>query len=150
MDEACLIIRVGSQLCALPLSHVAETMRPLTIRPVTDGPPCVCGLAVIRGRPVPVVDAAALMLNGAARSTTVTRFVSLNIADRGAALAVDEVIGIRQIDRDRLAELPPLLGGANQAIVSAVATLDGELVLVLHSGKLVPPAWALMEGRADF
>ena len=147
MSEACLIVRVGARFCALPLRHVAETMRAQPIHPVTDGIPCVRGIAIIRGSPLPVVDAA-MLLSSEASSTRATRLVSLKTADRRVALACDEVIGVRQIDQ--FADLPPLLSAANHDIVSAVATLDGELVLVLRSGRLLPPeAWAPMESGAD-
>src|SRR6185436_6230529 len=49
--------RVGGLLCALPLEHVEETMRPLAIEAIAGGPAFVRGLAVVRGAPIPAVDA---------------------------------------------------------------------------------------------
>ena len=51
-----LVVMVGARACAIPLDHVAETMRPLPIEPVAGTPGFVRGVSVIRGAPTPVVD----------------------------------------------------------------------------------------------
>ena len=48
-------------MCALPLVHVLEVMRPLPLEKVEPAPAFLLGLAVIRGEPLPVVDVAALL-----------------------------------------------------------------------------------------
>jgi purine-binding chemotaxis protein CheW len=146
--ELCLLVRVGRQLCALPLQHVDETMRPQPVRAVAGVPRFVRGVAVIRGSPVPVVDAASALLGGGELSSHVTRFVSLKTADRRVALAVDQVVGVRRIDRRHLSDLPPLLTAASEQVVSAIGTLDGELLIVLRSGKFVPDVvWSAIEAE---
>ena len=145
--ELCLLVRVGRQLCALPLQHIAETMRPQPVREIAGVPRFVRGVAVIRGIPVPVVDAASALCGGEP-SSHVTRFVALKTADRRVALAVDQVVGVRQIDRQHLSELPPLLSAASEQAVSAIGTLDGELLMVLRSGKFVPDVvWTAIEAE---
>ena len=147
--ELCLIIRVGRHLYALPIESVAETMRPQSVRPISGTPPFVRGVAAIRGVPVPVVDAASAFAADAPSSMSQsTRFVSLKTAGRWVALAVDEVLGVRHIDQTQLSAMPPLLAGANDRVVSAIGMLDGELLIVLRSGKVVPdPLWAAMEAE---
>lgn len=144
--ELCLVVRAGEQLYALPVKHVEETMRPLPLSGVAGAPPFVRGVAVIRGIPVPVVDSAAVLANGDQPLSSETRFVALRIAARRVALSVREVIGVRQIDRKQLADLPPLLAHAREHVVTAIGTLDRELLMVLRSGKLVPEdAWAAID-----
>ncbi|HLG56353.1 MAG TPA: chemotaxis protein CheW [Vicinamibacterales bacterium] len=141
--ESSLLCRVGNLLCALPLEHVEETMRPLAIEPLAGAPAFVRGLAVVRGIAVPVVDAAALLGVGIGRPT---RFVSVKAGSRRVALAVDAVEGIRRIPPASLDALPPLLGNSNADAISAVGTLDAELFLVLRSGRLVPDdLWATLK-----
>lgn len=99
---------------------------------------------MIRGLPVPVVDAASAIGQPEASSDG-RRFVSLKIAERRVALAVDEVIGVRQINHSHLADVPPLLAGTSANVV-AIGTLDSELLMVLRSGKLVPETtWMAIE-----
>lgn len=94
------------------------------------------GLALIRGESVPVIDAGMLLTGQACDGA---RFVVLRVAERRVALAVDEVLGARQIEADELERLPPLLSGAAE-MVRAMAVLDGRLVDVLESGRLIEAA----------
>jgi len=120
-------------------------MRPLPVEPVAGVPSFVHGLAVIRGSATPVVDAATLL--GAIGSAP-TRFVTVKAGPRRVALAVDAVVGIRAIPSESFASLPPLLQDSSVDAISAIATLDAELMLVLRSTRLVPDdAWAALEAE---
>jgi purine-binding chemotaxis protein CheW len=133
--ELALLCRSRARILALPLSRVAETMRPLPLEPLPGAPPFVTGVSVIRAAPVPVVDAALLLGGGDSHPR---RLVTLTVGDRRVALAVDEVLGVRPLAAEALAELPPLLREAGSGVVEAIGTLDTELLLVLRSARLVP------------
>lgn len=143
----CLLVQVRGLLCALPLEHVAETMRPLAVRAVPGAPPFVSGAAVIRGVPVPVVDAAVVLgLEQSPRPAG--RFVTLRAAGRRVAFAVDQVRGVRDIDQSHIGTLPPLLRDASAHVVAAVGTLDAELLVVLQAGRMVPEdLWPALAGE---
>lgn len=141
-----LLCRVGTRVCALPLTHVYETMRPLPTSALAGTPAFVRGVAVIRGAPVPVVDAARLL--GATDAAPARRFVTVRSGDRTVALAVDSVEGVSSLEAAELGELPPLLRDADAATVSAIGTLDAELLLVLESARVVPDSvWDKLDQR---
>jgi purine-binding chemotaxis protein CheW len=143
-----LICRVGSRLCGLPLAHVVETMRPLPVEPLAHLPSFVDGVSIIRGRPVPVLDARRLMGEDGEPGAR-ARFVTLELAERSAALSVDAVLGVRDIDVAELAQLPALLRDARNEMVAALGTLDQELLVVLERSRLLPEAvWAVIEAGA--
>ena len=133
--DAWLICRVQTRLCALPLEHVIETLRPLPVEPVAGAPPFVLGLAVIRGTPLPVIDAARLLGADDARTE---RFVTVMAGNRRVALAVDHVLGVRAVAPQSLHALPPLLHDADTDVIAAIGLLDAELLLVLRSTRLLP------------
>ena len=133
--DLSLICRVQTRLCALPLEHVVETLRPLPVEPVAGAPPFVLGLAVIRGAPLPVVDSARLLGADDARAG---RFVTVNAGNRRVALAVDCVLGVRAVAPESLHALPPLLHQADTDVIAAIGLLDAELLLVLRSARLLP------------
>jgi chemotaxis signal transduction protein len=54
------------------------------------------------------------------------------------ALAVDEVIGVKDFAALPVTEISPLLGEAAAEVISAVATLDAELLVLLRSAHWVP------------
>jgi purine-binding chemotaxis protein CheW len=124
----------------MPLAHVVETMRPLPVEAVTGAPHFVRGLAVIRGVPVPVVDAAQLL---GTQTNQADRFVTMTVGSRCVALAVDSVLGVRAIPADSLQAMPPLLQEAGADVVAAIGLLDAELLLVLNGGRLLSEdVWA--------
>ena len=138
-----LLFRVRSRLCALPLAHVVETMRPLPIEPLAGAPVAVRGVALIRGSPLPVVALAALLEGEDEQSA---RFVTVRAGEFQIALAVDSVLGVHRIAAVSLRGLPPLLGGADQNAVSAIGMVDAELLLVLNAARLVPDSvWATLD-----
>ena len=54
-----LLCRAG-RLLALPLENVVEVMRLLPVEPLPGMPSFIDGLCIIRGTPVPIVNAASL------------------------------------------------------------------------------------------
>jgi purine-binding chemotaxis protein CheW len=146
-----LLCRVGSRIAALDVRDVWETMRPLPIEPLMGAPAFILGLAILRGFPVPVIDADRLLGSSVSSSTSLVspspaRFVSLKLGVRGAALAVDAVLEIRALPAGMLANIPPLLGEAGADLVSVIGTLDATLLLVLEAARLVPDSvWNAIE-----
>ena len=128
---------VGARACAFPLHHVAETMRPLPIEPVSVMPVFVRGVSVIRGAPTPVVDLKALLENGE-NSASFGRFVTLKLGDRQVAFGVDGVVGMRNLDSAQLGELPPMLRDVAANFVEAISTRDTRLLVVLHAARILP------------
>ncbi len=97
-------------------------------------PSFVEGVAMIRGIPTPVIQLAALLGSPADR---VERFVTLRVDDRQIALAVERVLGVREIETTAQ-QLPPLLLDASKDIVESIGTLDERLLIVLRAGWELP------------
>jgi purine-binding chemotaxis protein CheW len=143
---AALLCRVGLRVYGIELEHVVETMRALAIEPLPGTPPFVLGLALVRGRPIPVVDVARLL--GGPTSTPGARFVAIRSGDRGAALAVDSIVGVANLPRETLDSLPPLVGDVTSQAIEAIGTVDQEMLFVLKSTHVVPPSvWALIDAN---
>ncbi len=130
-----LICRSDTLLCAIPLTQVVETMRPLPVKQVADMPAFVLGISIIRGEGVPVLDTALLV--SPRSGTQLARYVTIKIKARTACLAVDEVIGIRTVSPMLRADVPPLLHPSNSEILAEIGTLDAELLVVLQSARLI-------------
>lgn len=128
-----LLCRSGPHCFALPMPQVIENMRMLPIRPVAGAPPLVRGLCIIRGAPVPVVDAALLFEDRPARCE---RLVTVRTGNRTIAFAVEAVLGVQAIPAQASNQLHPLFRDIEA--VAAVATLDEELVFFLHTARVLP------------
>ena len=130
-----LVVEVQGRLCALPLTHVMEIMRPLPVEPIPAVPSFVRGISLIRGIPTPVVDLGVLL---GMPSGIADRFVTLRLGDRQVALSVDSVLGVRELDMSKIRELPLLLQGASKDVIEAMGTLDEQLLVVLCAGWELP------------
>jgi len=136
VKREALIVEVESRVCALPLAHVIETMRPLPIESLADVPPFVRGVAIIRGIPTPVVDLGAML---GRLNECVERFVIVRIGQKQIALSVSTVLGIRDLERAMMIqELPSLLKGASKDVVEEIGTLDEQVLLILREGWELP------------
>jgi purine-binding chemotaxis protein CheW len=139
-----LVFRAGTHLCGLDLAHVVETMRPLPVRAVLGAPAFVCGVSVVRGAPVPVLSIASMI--GGKEGSLARRFVTVREQERVVALAVDEVLGVREMPQDSFRELSPLVGEVESGPVVALGALHGEPLLVLTAIRVVPDSvWAALE-----
>lgn len=119
-------------------------MRPLPIIPIAGAPSFVCGVSLIRGEPTPVVDLGALL--GADEPPSFARFVTVRAGGRQVALAFEEVLQVQEIPAESMAALPPLLQGASEAAVSAVAALDADLLFVLDGARALPDTvWPILD-----
>jgi purine-binding chemotaxis protein CheW len=112
-------------------------MRPLPVEPVPNVPAFVTGVAVVRGAPVPVVDAG-LVLGG--RGGTARRWVTLSVGARSVVLAVESVEAFCELEESGFDVVPPLLRGVAEEVVTAIGTLDARLLLVLEAGRLLTEA----------
>jgi len=141
-----LLVRTGSRVCALPLESVVETMRPLPTAPVSEMPTFLRGLAIIRGSPAPVVDLGTLF--GVKSDVEASRFVLLRLGERRAAIAVNEILGVRRLDCTALQTFPPLLQDAYAELVTAIEVRDQQLLFVLSSTRIVPiELWQRLESN---
>jgi len=130
-----LLCRAGMHLCAMPIAYVVEIMRVLPIDAISGAPCYVRGLCIIRGAPVPVVDAGLLLGD---EPTPSGRLIAIRAGSRTIALAVERVEGIREIGPEAFIALPPLLGDAATAAIAAIGTLDAQLLLFLRATRIVP------------
>jgi len=130
-----LVVTTGTCACGLPLPSVIETFRPLPIEPVPGPLAFVRGVSILRGIPTPVIDLGALLGNSAGQAT---RFVTLRVGDRQAAISVGAVRGVREIDSPTLRNLPPLLHGTSNDMIDAIGTLDERVLMVLRDSWQLP------------
>jgi len=146
VKRKALIVEIESRVCALPLAHVIETMRPLPIESLADVPSFVSGVAIIRGIPTPVVDLAAVL---GTPNEAAERFVTMRVGDKQVALSVNAVLGVRDLDTMMTSQkLPPLLQRASKDLVETIGTLDEQLLMVLRAGWELPDeVWQVLTGQ---
>lgn len=144
---ALLVMRCSRGRIGLPLIHVVETMRPLACSAFSGPAGYVRGVAIIRGRPVPVVSINGLLDTADEGEEEAGRFVLTKFAERQVALKVTEVEGVARLDDATLKQCPPLLAGgdARSSLITSLAVLDGQFFALLNAALLVPDEeWAAL------
>lgn len=124
-----LICRLGVERCAIELPLLRGVAAVTGLTPVPCTPRHVAGLMNVRGEVVVVLDLAAVLgLPEAAIGTG----MQILLAERDGArvgLLVDEVLGIRRLAADRLAQSPADLGYARGVAEASIVVLDPERAL---------------------
>jgi purine-binding chemotaxis protein CheW len=117
-------------------------MRPLPVEPVAGAPPFVVGVSLIRGAPTPVARLSRILADTESQAT---RYITVRVGSRLVALAVDSVEGVRGLPEDLHEQLPPLLGETAKDAIAQLAILDGDLLTILNTGRLIPDAaWSTL------
>jgi purine-binding chemotaxis protein CheW len=130
-----LLVRIGDAVGGLPIADVVETLRPLPIQPLAGMPPYVCGLSIIRGAPHAVVDLSRLVTGHT--PAAFARFVVVRVGGHRMALAVEEVMGVREIETPRLQLMPSLLSESGRHHASGLGGVDEGLLLMLASSRVL-------------
>jgi purine-binding chemotaxis protein CheW len=147
VDGHALAFRAGPHLVAIGLAAVTEVARPLPVRPLAGVPPFVRGICVLRGVPVPIIEVRLLLGGDAVASGAAPRFVGVRTERHPVALAVDEVLGIRDVPMDLLYDLSSVFGPAGCAGVGVVGE---ESLLFLTAARVVPETlWTVLEEAAS-
>jgi purine-binding chemotaxis protein CheW len=120
---------------AIPLDRVLEVMRPLPTEAIAGAAPFVSGMCVVRGVPAPVVNLGLLLGGSSGRPS---RYVTVRDDGRSVALAVDDVVGIRELPADSLREMPALLASARSELVAMLGVIGPDPLRFLGDARLVP------------
>ena len=147
--SSALIVAVGEYACAIPIDHVAETMRPLSIEPIAGTPRFILGVSLIRGAPTPIVDLS-MLLEDRARATSYERLVTLKLREQRIAIGVDVVVGLQRLDSTQFDALPPILRDARTDYIAAIGSLDAQLLVVLRASRIIPEeVWASIRAGTE-
>jgi chemotaxis signal transduction protein len=85
-----LLVRAGGRLVGLPLDQVVEVLDPGTAFPVPASEPAVRGVAVVRGRILPLVHLGALLQGGPCPAERSEIGVLVDLAGRRLCLEVED------------------------------------------------------------
>ena len=150
-----LIVRARGRLCALPVKQIVETLRPPVLAEVHQASGWL-GTSMLRGQPVAVLDLGALLGFAADDGPPPARAVAMRLemdssvrADeqhaRCSLFLVDEVVGVKTLDREHLQRIA--LPGGGELPMGRFD--EGFARLVDASGLLATPDLAaLFEAHA--
>jgi chemotaxis signal transduction protein len=135
-----LAVRAGPRWLALPATAIREVVLKGSLTRVPLSSPHVLGVAVIRGRVVPVITLEGWL--GVADLSelvpTLPRLVIVETAAAEIAVVVDEVRGITELPNSGLRDEAPVAG--RPGWIAAELTWDKQLLCVVDVQRLVETA----------
>jgi purine-binding chemotaxis protein CheW len=131
LDDRLVLCDIGGAAYAFPLAAVTEVV-PYSAPRRLPGQPPHAGVAVVRGRVLPTVDAALRL--GVPASVPPQRMVLLTTRTGVHAVSVTDASDITTAEAHRLTPPPP--GAAVSTCVAALAEISGDLIVVLDPDEL--------------
>lgn len=132
-----LLLRAGGLVCAAPLTHLVEVLRPLPVVGLASAPPSVLGMTAYRGGSAPVIHLSLVL--GLGEVAPIERFVALRTLRGLVLLAVEGVLGFGELEASTPGSVSPLLWDTD--VVTELGARDGSLVAVLNTFRLLD-GWA--------
>lgn len=133
-EVAVAAIALGSEAYALPLDQVREFIEVRKIAPMPCCPPHILGNTNLRGDIVPVVDVRGFLDLPPVQATRQAAVVEAE--GILAAIAVDAVLDIYNLDMATVSPVPTALQGGDRDYLHGVVRHGDRVIGLLHLGKL--------------
>lgn len=138
-DSMYIIFRIGSESFGLPVSAVSSVIRYEDATTVPRTQPGVLGVINIRGRVVPVIDAAQRLRRTQFVPTPSSRIIVAGSRMGQVGLAVDSANEVTRIDPESILPVPEGVLTASAAhAMTGVIEHAGELVVLLELDEVIP------------
>jgi purine-binding chemotaxis protein CheW len=125
-----LLCRVHQETFAVPISDILEILRERSLTPLPLTAPALAGILSLRGRMVPVVDAALRLGFDPFPSDENCRIVVFEIAEEWIGLRVAAVGQVSLIDPETVQHSAAALGETRSEITSGVLRISDQFVTV--------------------
>jgi purine-binding chemotaxis protein CheW len=131
---------VAGLLCGIDAERVQEVLRDQPFTPVPLAPPSVLGLLNLRGNIVTAIDARCRLGMGHAPEGSGRTHMIVRSADETVSLVVDTEKEILDVDPARFETTPDTVPESLSRMLAGVYQLDGYLLAILDSDRVVSVA----------
>jgi len=129
--------KLANYLFGVEVERVQEVLHRADITHVPLAPTHVAGVISLRGKIVTAIDTRTLLGLPATEDRATAMHLVVNTSQGTLSLIIDLVGEVIQPDPDSFEDLPSTTPRSLCRYVSGVSKLDGELMLVMETGKLV-------------
>ncbi len=120
----------------IPILTVREIMKMPVVTALPQLPPYIKGVTNIRGSIIPIVNLKSL-LNAPGDENTSDTVIVIAAGKTAFGIIVDAITGVIKADRSGI-EPPEKFAGSGADHVEGVAKINGKLIVLLDTGKLLP------------
>lgn len=142
-----LCFQVAGLRFAMDCRQLVEVVPQIDVRPLLPAVAGVRGLALWRGRSLPVLDLGVILAGAPCAERLSTRLIVARVGEACVGLLAERATDLVSFDDDGM--LPPGIQVPGAPYLGPVAPQDGKLVQVLSVAELVPAeVLALLDGGA--
>lgn len=134
-ETTVLLVRLGTDLLALPIERVEEVLPALPIESVPQCPRFVRGVVFVRGHLIPVLSAAERLGIADYRRPDEPHIVCLKQNDRLIGVEFDEALDLIRLPSDDWLTAEQL--GAKNGFLRGVVDHDGQIIRLLDPDRIV-------------
>jgi purine-binding chemotaxis protein CheW len=137
LSTTVLCVRLGIQLYALPIEAVDEVLPALPIERISPCPRFICGIVIIRGRLIPVLDAAERLGKSDHQRPLEPTIVCLRSGQRLVGVEFDEAIGLMELSLDELLSAAEVTTGSS--FLKGFVENHDRIIHVLDPERIIAP-----------
>lgn len=134
--ESFLLFRVGEETYGMALQGIREVLEPTESRALTPAGYQVCMVLAHRGRRLPVIRMRALFDVTPDETSAAARVLVVHEGERTVGLLVDEVLGVADVDPQRISLLPAMATLLDPALFRGVVVRQDRLVVLVSERGL--------------
>lgn len=145
MARQFITFEVGERRLAIEIMAIREirAWTPVTALPST--PSHVVGVVNLRGVVLPVTDLRQLLGWGATETTSRHAIIVIQIGGQLRGVIVDAVHDIATLGAEQIQPVPDIGESTASRLLEGIATVDGNLIMVLNLGQLGEPGDMMAE-----
>ena len=132
-----LSFKLGQEEYCLDILSVQEIRGYDTVTSIANTPDFIKGVINLRGNIVPIVDMRIKFRLSEARYDTTTIVIILNLNKKMIGIVVDSVSDVIALPVEAIREAPRFGSAINTEFISGMATVDGNMLIVVDIQKLM-------------
>ncbi len=132
-----LSFKLGQEEYCLDILSVQEIRGYDTVTSIANTPDFIKGVINLRGNIVPIVDMRIKFRLSEARYDATTIVIILNLHNKMIGIVVDSVSDVIALPVEAIREAPRFGSAINTEFISGMATVDGNMLIVVDIQKLM-------------
>ena len=132
-----VVFTLGGQEFGVDINLVQSIERQVDVVPVPNSMKYISGIVNLRGEVIPVMSLKKKFSMDDSADTKGNNTVIVNLPDMKIALEVDEVLEIGELNAEKIVDMPRLAKNEETEYLDRVASVDGDLVILLDINKIL-------------
>ncbi|MCK9373548.1 MAG: chemotaxis protein CheW [Sulfuricurvum sp.] len=129
-----LVFSCENNTYALPLESVERVLRALEITAIPESPPVLAGVFDLHGHTIPVISLRHLLSLPAKNMELEDALMIVNVHAHQTALLSDHVIGVFELEREKISETPELF---DALVMTPLVRWEERLIPLLDIDRLI-------------